>query len=978
MEKHVVHFAHWAIKNAADFRSSSSNLASANQSTRERGDERKFFPGTEYTLRTRNSSTVSSIDSSSQLTTRIDHTGSNYSNDDLVPASSKSLETTQSIATPFPYTKLPAIDKPQTPDPHSKGQYERVGAVCFAVPYERNHNYVNRQTLMDNLESFLTTRGDTQARTALYGLGGVGKTQIAIEVAFKYRQRYPEHSVYWIQAGSRDRFRQSFSNIAEKLFGFVNEDERTDHFEVVKNWLSQPENGDWLMIVDNADDMDVFQNQPFSTNESVFPESDSFPFPDCVHGTLLITTRDRKIALDFAGHRCAIHVPRMSPEESSILIKSLPGSVEESKTLMRELDYLPLALSQATAFMHHNDMRIKTYLELICDERHIESLLGENYVLHGRENNKLNAVTATWIVSFDQIRNRSPSAAELLSLLAFFDRQGIPKSLLQEGQDRLQLEKSLGILKAFSLITENTEDNNIHIHRLIQIAIRLWLRGSSLETQLAEMALDLLSASFPSGNYGTWPQCEILFPHALAISQNSLIRETPSEKLPLLLTSIGRYQDSRNDFSEAETSCQDALSVAKVVFWENDDRIIECYEPLIMVLKHQGKFEEGEDIARELLKSVSKKSSLKDESVLAAMLLLSMVLQDQGKYKEATELVLKVMKQREHAPMDVKPTIADCNQRLATLYDIQGHYYEAEKQSLRCISKIIDFCGPNDLMIHKAKFRLAFILNHQQRYLESELMMRDVIENQKVLLGPKSRDVLVSRWGLARILRDSGSAEKLEEAEKILWKLCEISLKYNGPRHPDFLTLESDLAVIKVKLERYEEAEKLAREVLEARERVLRKGHPRIFSSKSRLATVLRCRGEYAEAETLELEALKYKLGEKKGLFHSLPIGCFKSYFKLGLIYADWPGHDKQAHECHVKAFEGRKKALTWQHLDTQSSATETAKILRRLGKSSELKKLELDMAKYMSGGSLESTSTSSLGTWNSGSSFNDKKIDKI
>lgn len=944
MEKHVVHFANWALRNGANSGLGGSDLAPTSKLSQEGDDEKYDSPEVGKMEGTRKSSSISSVNSSS---------------------SSKGPQTTQPLIPLVPHTNL---------DLDSTVQHEHKKAVHFCVPYERNYNYVNRQTLMNDLESFLTTQDDFQSKIALYGLGGVGKTQVAIEIAFRYRQRYPEQSVYWIQASNYDRFRQSFSNIAEKIGVSGNEYERTDHFEFAKNWLNHPGNGRWIMIVDNADDMGVFQNQG---EKSIYPDS-SFTFPDCVHGTILVTTRDRKIALDFAGYRRAIHVPRMSQEESFTLIKSLPGSVEESNILMRELDYLPLALSQATSFIHHNDMHLKTYLEMICDERQIGILLGENYKMHGRDNNVPNAVTATWIVSYDQIRRQSPGAAELLSLLAFFDRQGIPKSLLELGQDRLQLEKSLGILKAFSLITEDVAENNVHIHRLIQITIRLWLRGSSLETQLAEKALDILSASFPSGKYGTWPQCESLLPHALAISQNPLVRETPSEKLPPLLSSIGRFQDHRTDFAEAETSCRDALSIAKDVFLEYDNRIIQCYEPLILVLKHQGKFEEAEDVAREQLKSVSKKFSLKDEWVMGAMSLLSNVLKNQGKYDEATEVLLKVMKQREKASMDVKPNIADCAQDLAGLYDITGKYFEAEKQSLRCIAKRIEFYGRDDPTIHKARFRLAFILGHQQRYQEAELMMRNVIKNQKVMLGANSRDTMVSRWGLARILRDCGSPKKLEEAEEILWKLSEFSLRVNGLRHPDFLTVESELAVTMIRLERYEDAEKLTREVLEARERTLRKGHPLILSSKSRLASVLRCRKLYAEAETIELDVLQQRLGDKKSLFHSLPIKCFDSYFNLGRIYADWPGHDKLAHEHHLKALEGRKKFLSWQHLLTQRSATETVGVLRRMGKGSELKRLESDMVKHMGNVSLESRSESSLGSWHEGGSAGDKRLDKI
>lgn len=860
VEKNVVYLVEWA---------SAYNQVPANEFCQEQENDNYISLRLESVLRTTKFSAVSNDDyfihaaGSPRLI-------SSRSQDHLVLPSDKTRGNTQSVASPVPFVESRIIDQAQAIGTQPVIPAVRGNAITFAVPYGRNENYVNRQSLMDEVESFWTTQDDFQSRIALYGLGGVGKTQLAIEIAFRYRERYPEESIYWIQAGNGDRFRQSFSSIAEKAFIPGNDEEITDHFEVAKDWLSHGENGKWFMIIDNADDMGALRNgSSLDTTDNDQFDGCNYPIPQCVHGTVLITTRDRKIAHAFAGHSRAIHVPTMSQEEISVLVKSLSGSLDDFNILMRELHYLPLALAQAIAFMHHNDVHIKSYLEMIQDERHTESLLGESYPLHGRDGNVSNAVATTWKVSFDQIQRQFPSAAELLSILAFFYRQGIPKSLIQVGQDRLKLEKSLGILKAFSLITEDVEDNNIHVHRLIQITTRLWLRGSSLETQLAEQALSLLSSSFPSGKYGTWPQCELLFPHALAIIQNPLIRETRSEKLPLLLSSIGRYQDHRNDFTEGEATCRDALLLAKEVFWEDDDKISQCYEPFIEVLRHQGKFEEAEAIAREQVKSAHKKFSSKDEYVLEVILGLSLVLQDQGKYSEAVEWALKVVKEREKAAMDAKPNIADIAFRLASLYDIQGKYFEAEEQASRCISKRIEAYGPNDHSVLKGKYRLASILGHQQRYLESEMMMREVIENQKILLSSNARDTMVSRWGLARILRECGIREKLEEAEEILWRLSEYSLKVNGQYHPDFLTVESDLAKTMIVLERYEGAEKLFREVLEAREKVLRKGHPRTLKSKSWLATVLRYRKMYAEAEAIELDVLKQRSGSKISLFRT-------------------------------------------------------------------------------------------------------------
>ena len=348
----------------------------------------------------------------------------------------------------------------------------------------------------------------------------LSKSQIAIDFAYKMHHEYPHVSVFWIHASSIDRFREECHSIADKYDIPGRNYSNCNKISLVKKWLEK-EHKDWLMIIDNADEVDASQTDSKTEDTSILEY-----LPRSPHGSILMATRDRIAGLHFTGNDSLslIEVKVMTEEESCRLLKPMMTSSQypsDSKLLELAglLGYLPLALTQAAAFMQENVLSIGKYMELYnhSNENRME-LLSEPFKASGRDSKAPNAVAATIILTINKIKGLDPHAIEILCLVAFVDQNDIPKSLLH-GTAKLsfELRRSLGILKAFSLISEDNK-GNLFIHQLVQVVIRKWLIIENIFVESkATRVMYIISELFPNATLENWLVCETYLPHARAV-----------------------------------------------------------------------------------------------------------------------------------------------------------------------------------------------------------------------------------------------------------------------------------------------------------------------------------------------------------------------------------------------------------------------------------------------------------------------------
>ncbi|OBT52166.1 hypothetical protein VE04_08056, partial [Pseudogymnoascus sp. 24MN13] len=466
------------------------------------------------------------------------------------------------------------------------------------VPFDRDTKFVGRQDALAALE-LRFCQSNSHHRTVLVGLGGVGKSQIAIEYSYRLRVRDPQVWVFWVYASTAVRFEQAYRSIATELELPGADDPKTDVLDLVSRWLSNVDNGRWLLILDNADDIDMFRQMQGEGsqkwNDTAFPLSSYIPQP--ITGSVLLTTRDRRAASWLStGYTSIIPVNLMEPEEADQLLRiNIPEGLSTSSDrveLVKELDYLPLAITQAAAYIGAKAIRMSVSKYLILYRQNEQSqsrLLGTEYGDLRRAPGVHNSVIRTWQITFDQIKQNNPQAAVLLSLMAMFDRQGIPEFLLCiKYPNPLDLEEALGPLDEFSLITIENGGKTFEMHRLVQLVTRNWLERFGDGERWQREAIKVVAKAFPSGDYNNWRTCEAMSSHAIEVLKYELESDQSRLERASLLYNMAWYNRLQGRYEIAKAESQESLTTRQHLLQDDDTMIFNSIGMLASVLESQG------------------------------------------------------------------------------------------------------------------------------------------------------------------------------------------------------------------------------------------------------------------------------------------------------------------------------------------------------------------------------------------------------
>jgi tetratricopeptide (TPR) repeat protein len=789
--------------------------------------------------------------------------------------------------------------------PSSK-EISLLSSRIWHVPFSRNPLFTGREDLLDQLHQKLTMAGTSNATTAavaaltqpqaLKGLGGIGKTQLAIEYAYRYQDDYPH--TFWINAATEEALITSFVTIAGLLPSFPAKHEQDQHkiVEAVKHWLEQSRTH-WLLLFDNADDIALVR--------SFLPKNGP--------GHILLTTRAHAVG-SFAT---SIEVEKMSLMEGScLLIRRVYGlashlspmqvleyaSVEdtnEAANVVAALDYLPLALDQAGAYIEETGCGFAGYLNVY--NTHRKELLARR----GTQATEYpEAVATTWSLSFQKVEQANPAAAELLRLCAFLAPDKIPEELIIDGADQwssplqqaaadhFTFNQMIADLLKFSLVRRLAETQAFSIHRLVQAVQR---DGMELEVQhqWAERVVRAVSKVFPHDvdDVATWPLCLRYLDQAQAC--NSLIEQyilTFSEGANLL-NRTGLYLCEHALYTIAEPLHQRAYLICEQQLGTEHLSTVACLNNLALLYQAQGRYELAEPLLQQALSLYEQQMGATHLKTATSLNNLADLYWHQGKYEEAEPLLKRALMIREQQLGPFHPDTATSLNNLAHLYQHQGKYEEAEPL-----------------------YQRALVIQEQQ-------------------LGPFHPNIAISVNSLAHLYRHQG---KYEEAEPLYQRALVIREQQLGPSHPDTAESLNSLALLYDEQEKYEEAEPLYQRALAIHEQRLGPLHPDTAVSLNNLALLYHNRGKHKEAEVLLKRALAI-YEQRLGPLHPDTAISLNS---LAFLY-DEQGNYEEAEPLYQRALAICERVLGRKHPSTQTVRANYALLLYTMGRNDEARKLE-------------------------------------
>ncbi|KAL4915513.1 hypothetical protein BDW62DRAFT_203572 [Aspergillus aurantiobrunneus] len=685
----------------------------------------------------------------------------------------------------------------------------------WLVPFHKNSRFVGREDEITRIEELIN---GPPSKIAICGLGGVGKTQIALEFAYRMRERMFD-SIFWIPCTSYESFEQAYMSVAQ-LLGIRNV-KATDAKNKVKAHLSQEQAGRWLLIFDNADNMDMWSR---NTGSESIPLTEYLPQHE--QGHILFTTRNRKLAVMLASSH-VIHVSEPDSEAAVRILEELlvekdllkDSGVTVAFELLEQLAFLPLAITQAAAYINENGIDFSDYITLLQEqEADVIELLSEDFGDDWRYKDIQNPVATTWLISFQQIQQLDRLAADYLLFIACINPRDIPKTLLPEATSKKKAIDAIGLLKAFSFISEQT--GNLSLHRLVHLSTRNWLRRQQQFHQQISTTAMRFEAVFPDHNHSNQKLWREYLPHVLALIGEGDFQE---DQHLSLVRRVGKCLNADGRYNEAAPLFEGILRVRKELHGETNFKTLNAMTDLSWVYSDQGRLEAAEELDIQVFEVCKREFGPDHFHTLDSMSNLASTYSNLGKWEEAEEIREHVLEidRRVHGPDD--PNTLFSMHHLASTYRKLGELTKAEELEVQVLETYKRLRGaehPDTLISMNNLARLYAELGKEE---EAKELSEQMMATRKRILGPEHPDILTSMRNLSRTYQ---RLEQWEEAEAIQVELLETHKRVIGPEHPSTLNAMHDLANTWHHLGKTEEALALWETCMDLDNRVLGPDHP--------------------------------------------------------------------------------------------------------------------------------------------------------
>jgi tetratricopeptide (TPR) repeat protein len=661
----------------------------------------------------------------------------------------------------------------------------------YLVPNRHSRDFVGRQDILAKIDLGFSS-GNSPRIVVLQGLGGQGKTQIALQYCQKSKNEYT--AIFWVNATSKSTLEEAFSTISEKTKSNDQVLQDSERVQFVIDSLQEWQDP-WLMVFDNYDDPDSFNNlQDF--------------MPNGEHGCILITSR-HAASKELVDESNAIELPGLPKVDALSLFCKQVGATgtasttpeadtPEAERIVDRLGYHPLAITQASSYIKRQKIEIKDFMTHYDQQRRAileqtPQMTTYRKLLNNTEGETSMNVFTTWELSFQQLLATGVlghQRADILTLFAFFDSKDISEELFgpfcEEKSPILRNDpgeslftflgadgrwnsssfiNAINILRDMSLVQSwwrNTGDGFCHLS--LHPLIRDWIRLR--KDQMACYHYSLVAA-------------QILAEVIKATGSRSIFGLSLPTK-QAILSHIHEHEGNIDYLPQRLDSSDSELLSPLILAWYTAE------ETFVIFLILQRVYEEAETISRRAFEGKKRIFGSDHSDTVSAEIALGMALMNRRKFEEAEKILRNVFESRRKKYGSDAPETFAVLQKLGDALREQGKNYEAAQILGQLLERVEKLHGPEHLEMLYTEYSLGAVLVNQGRYDKAELLFRHALEGIEKSLGVEHPDTLSLIYWLAFTLRRQ---KRLEEALPLYQRACDSYRKSWGKEHPDTLEL---------------------------------------------------------------------------------------------------------------------------------------------------------------------------------------------
>lgn len=789
----------------------------------------------------------------------------------------------------------------------------------------RNTNFTGREDLLTQLNDRLEPGATTAVLPqALHGLGGVGKSQLAIEYA--YRHRLDFDVIWWIPAELPVQIQNSLVELGQRL-NLVDSNEVNVVVDVVMDALKGSTRGsrqipaNWLLVFDNAEE----------------PQSVLRYLPTGGPGRILVTSRNSQW-LNLAR---PIEVDVFQREESIELLQRRGPELndDDADRLAAALGDLPLAIEQAAAWRAETGMPAPEYIQLL-DEKQAEMLSLPGPLDYQR------SVAAAWNLSLDKLGASNPTALRILQVCAFFAPEPIPRTMFTNARgvtvipdlnralnDRLRLNEAIRDINRYALARIDHRTNSIQMHRLVQ-AVLISQMSDEEQHSMRHAAHLLLAANLPDApeNDDQWPKYGQLYPHVIATNAIECEDTTVRELVINLIQYL--YECGVHDVSHA--MAQQVYDIWSARLGADDPDTLRVGRWLGFMLWVVGEYRQAAEFNTQLLETHQRIFGNGHEATIDAVNSVTGDRRAQGDFAGALQLTRENHQRCVERFGDNDPLTLNAAHNLGVSLRLSGQFKEALALDEDTWRRKVEIYGADHTFSLLTQVGLTLDRRELGNYLEASTEHDEIVAKYRVLQGALHYHTLRAIRLQAAMRRKAGDhLGAIEAADEAYDGL----LNRYGPDHPETIAAALSTSVNFRQTGDLNDAHRTGLDVVDRYRQVLGDEHPHTQSGRTYLAVVCRLRGNATEARKLNemaLTGLRELLGDDHPSTMVVAINAASDLFALGETQA--------AHDLDAATAQRCELVLGPNHLTTLACRANLAQDIGALGREQESAALRNDV----------------------------------